>query len=139
MNRRAGRAVHSVMRRAIAWALLLPILIQLPGCARTEAGEIPGERAIIRGVVTFNEDGEPLIEDCNRRKTVTIGGMTQGHALYLRRRHDELSRRHSQPVTAEMSGYLERTSKGLHLARATPLWVASGLCTDEADGHLDYK
>lgn len=128
------------MRREIVWTLLLPILLPLASCARTEAsGEYPRERATIRGIVTYNEDGEPLLEDCDRRRTVTLGGMTQGHTLYLRRRHDELLRRHAEPVTAEISGYLERSGKTLHLERAAPLWLASGLCSDEGDGHLDYN
>jgi hypothetical protein len=118
--------------------LVLPLLAVPLGCASSGAG-LPPERATIRGLLSLDDEGTPLLEDCDSRRPVTLGSLTEGHLRYLRRRHGELTRRHREPVTAEVSGYLERMGRTLHLERAAPLWVAPGRCVDEDDGYLDYN
>lgn len=123
-------------------ALLLWSLAQLTGCSATpewRRHDAAVSRVTIKGLLSAPDSGHFQIVDCRSSAQFTLGGMSAGNLHYLKRRFGELSRRAPGPVTAEVSGYIGRSSKGYHLDRPALIYIASGRCVEADDHSLDYN
>lgn len=123
--------------RALAMA---PILLAM-GCASLtgpDDTEPTAARVTITGVITFADNGDPWLVTCGAgSQRVRVGTMTKGNYLYLRRRVRDLEGRETQPVTAQMSGYLRRAKKTRLMEQPALMWLSAGHCTDPDEPPMD--
>lgn len=120
------------MHRAIATIAL----VFLSGCAALRGPETP-KRVTVKGLVSFHGDRARLHE-CGTPREFRLGRMTPGQALHLRQNVEKLARREG-PVTAEFSGYLQRTGNHYLMEQPALLGLHHGDCVELPDpGSWDY-
>jgi hypothetical protein len=114
------------------------------GCTPAGIGPLltpaePAARTLVKGVVTFQRDGTPRLIECGSDRPLHLGTMGQGHYRYFRKRANEIWRRKREPVTAHLSGYLDRSESGGIIEQPTVLALSAGYCTEPEDpGLRDY-
>lgn len=120
------------------WWMILPIAAWLLcGCASAPHDE--RNRVTLTGVLSFPSGRAPRLVECDTRRQLELGSMADGSYLYLRRRVREVATHRNDPVTVEVSGYLNRAGPDLRMDQVALHGLAPGHCRNIVDyGEIDY-